>query len=122
MLVVSPHYDDALLSAFALSTQPGADVLTVFTGSPTPAVSTEWDSTCGFVDSHTAMRARVAEDDEAFAGLGADRFVLGLVESQYRSGPRHEADGDALVAFVEAWIDQHGGTIALPVGAGAISR
>ena len=118
VLVVSPHYDDALLSAFHLATAPEATVLTVCAAGPSPAVVTEWDTRCGFADSERAMTARALEDDAAFDGLDARREHLDLVEAQYLSGPRVEADADRLAAFVGDWLDQHGGIVAVPVGAG----
>lgn len=84
ILVVSPHLDDAVLSAgHFLDSWPGATVLTVFAGRPNPAQITSFDAHSGFVDSDHAMGARVDEDDRALAVLKS-RPVRGVwLDSQY---------------------------------------
>ncbi len=63
-LVVAPHLDDALLSAFELTrSATGRTVLTVFDGEPQEPVVTSWDLVCSLKDSAEAMRLRRAEND-----------------------------------------------------------
>lgn len=84
ILVVSPHLDDAVLSAGTfLDSWPGATVLTVFAGRPSTAVTTPFDAHCGFADSGAAMAARVDEDDRALAVMKS-RPVRGVwLDEQY---------------------------------------
>lgn len=83
VLVVSPHLDDAALSAFALlrvAEQPPT-VLTVFDGVPVRPLVRSWDLVCGFRDSTEAMRTRRAENAEAMDRLGCVHLSLGLLDS-----------------------------------------
>lgn len=119
LLVVSPHFDDAVLSAFDLITRPGATVMTVFTSGPTVTTKTKWDQACGFPDSAEAMATRRREDDAAFDGIAGQRVFLGLNEGQYRDGRPLDEDVAILVDAVRSWTSEHPGcTVALPVGAG----
>lgn len=120
ILLVSPHLDDVVLSAWAVLARPHPiDVLTVFSGAPAEVMATEWDRLCGFSDSHDAMTSRRLEDDAAFDGLPHQRHFLGLLDGQYRSGPRGPEDETALVVFVRDWLDSHaGGLVLAPIGAG----
>lgn len=119
VLVVSPHFDDGVLSAHSLITLPTATVMTVFSAGPEVAMATEWDRACGFADSSTAMAERRREDDLAFAGLSAKRLFIGLAEGQYRNGEALDTDTPALLTAVNEWVKDHpAGIVALPVGAG----
>lgn len=121
ILVVSPHYDDAILSAFAVfASRPTAPraVLTVFSGEPSERLHTEWDAACGFSDSSMAITERRAEDAAAFAGLAVDRLGADLLETQHRQGRPLDDDRDALVGAVMTWFGRTNGLVLLPVGAG----
>lgn len=83
MLVLSPHLDDAVLSAWHAIRQ-GASVLTIFAGAPDRAAPLPaWDRLCGFSSAHEAMRARWREDDTALAGVTHAR--LDYLDHQSRS-------------------------------------
>lgn len=121
-LVVSPHFDDVILSAFS-AFAPASDyapcaVLTVFTAAPDIALRTAWDASCGLADSSVAMATRQAEDAAAFAGLGVERLEGGLLETQYRQGRPLDLDRVALIAKVTDWVERTNGSVLLPVGAG----
>lgn len=121
VMVVSPHLDDAILSAWGLMARsPGALVLNVFCSAPEPVQRTVWDRTCGFDDSDHAVRSRLFEDRRALSGLPVEREQLGLIEGQYLLSDRPQADADALIARIAGWCDESGGDalIALPAGAG----
>lgn len=91
VLVVSPHLDDAVLSVGSfLASWPGAWVLTVFAGTPSPAKVTSFDVHCGFVDSDVAMPARWDEDDRALAAVGARPLRASLLDGQY--DPERDSD------------------------------
>ena len=119
ILVVSPHLDDAALSAWSLiNNGPSVSVLNVFCAPPEPVRHTEWDRRCGFADSDAAVAARREEDRRALAPVPASVVHLELVEGQYLRGPRSAEDRQAIVGAVRAWCADTGGILALPAGAG----
>src|SRR5215207_6968258 len=85
LLLVSPHLDDAVLSAGQfIAGRPDCVVATVFAGTPpTQAVLTSYDDKCGFKSAAEAMEARRAEDLEAISVLQAKAKHLDFVDSQY---------------------------------------
>lgn len=92
-LVISPHLDDAILSAGQfIAGRPGCDVLTVFSGIPQISAKylTAYDKSCGFKTSKDAMVIRRQEDEEACAILNANPIHLDFLDSQYGA---HERDG-----------------------------
>lgn len=83
-LLISPHFDDAVLSAGQLlSSRPNIDVITVFAGEPKEIVTTPYDEKCGFKDSKDAVAVRRLEDKEALALLKANPIHLDLTDGQY---------------------------------------
>ena len=103
LLVLSPHLDDAVLSASALVA--GADeciVATAFTAAPAPATRlTEWDAASGFRSTAGVMAVRLAEDRAALEVLGVKGLGLGELDGHY--GPdagRPARLGAALAALV----------------------
>lgn len=121
VMVVSPHLDDAMLSAWGLlARSPGAMVLNVFCGPPRPAQRTSWDRTCGFADSNEAVATRLMEDRKALSGLPVSREQLGLLEGQYLVGDRSAEDVQILLERLTRWRNEVGedALIALPAGAG----
>jgi LmbE family N-acetylglucosaminyl deacetylase len=84
-LILSPHLDDALLSAGQfIGGRPDCVVATVLAGTPpTQAVLTSYDDKCGFKSAAEAMEARRAEDLEAMSVLQAKAKHLDFVDSQY---------------------------------------
>ena len=121
ILVLSPHFDDAVLSAFGLL-QGGSpvEIATVFTGEPDSVRETGWDRLCGFSDSDDAVRSRRAENDQALRDLPVAQRHLGLLDSQYLDAPRAREDLEAVQSFVREWVDGHGprSIVAVPAGAG----
>jgi LmbE family N-acetylglucosaminyl deacetylase len=85
-LVLSPHFDDAVLSCWSALAAPG-DVLVanVFTGRPAPGVLADYDRIAGASSSAELMAAREAEDADALALAGRRAVNLGFLENQYRS-------------------------------------
>lgn len=94
VLVLSPHFDDAVLSCGAwLSERPGSIVATVCSGRPGPNVAPhQWDGTSGFPSGDAAATVRQAEDVAALAVLGARQHGLGFLDGEYRrmTGRCHE--------------------------------
>ncbi len=93
-LVVSPHLDDAVLSAgLFLLTEPGAVVATVMAGHPGPGVLSDWDRACGFVDGDDPVARRRDEDRAALAILGARPHHLEFLDQPYRAGRAADEGG-----------------------------
>jgi LmbE family N-acetylglucosaminyl deacetylase len=88
-LVLSPHLDDAVLSAWSVLREPGEVVVAnVCTAIPPAGTVGAYDRTKGANDSAAFMGERLAEDARALAL--ADRgppLDLGLLEDQYRDRP-----------------------------------
>jgi LmbE family N-acetylglucosaminyl deacetylase len=85
ILVLSPHPDDAVFSAWSvLSAAPAPVVVNVFAAEPLPGSITYWDRICGATDSAEQMRARVAEDRAVLEPLVGTPLSLGLLDQQYR--------------------------------------
>lgn len=80
-IVVSPHFDDAVLSCWSVL---GGDVtvLTVFSEGPDDDRVAWWDKDAG-VTSRERMRQRSAENDVALTLAGAQAASLGLREEMY---------------------------------------
>ena len=89
VLVVSPHLDDAVISAGQfLAGRPGAVVVTMLAGAPNPPVIRKWDNMSGFATSQEALRARWAEDERALAVVKATAVHLGFLDGQYEPAAR----------------------------------
>jgi LmbE family N-acetylglucosaminyl deacetylase len=115
MLVISPHFDDAVLSCGALiAAHPGAVVLTVFAGMPQDGSQrTDWDARCGFASAAHAMIERRREDDSALALLHARGVRMRWCDEQYGQTP----DLDTLAAALALAIDAQNVSIVLyPMG------
>lgn len=88
ILLLSPHFDDAVLSAGQLlAGRPNADVVTVFAGTPVETVLSDYDKKCGFASSKDAVAARKLEDENALALLGANQICWHFVDGQYTEQP-----------------------------------
>ncbi len=87
-VILSPHFDDAVLSCWDLLTQPGeVTVINVFAGVPqkldTPAW---WDRYTGATDSGARVLERIEEDRKALAIAERIPQNLDLLDEQYRDG------------------------------------
>lgn len=119
VLLLSPHLDDAWLSAAALITSTECEVWTVFAGRPVPAQQTAWDIASGFADSDATMAAREAEDRAAFDSLEHRVRRLTYLDATYVEPPQRREQAEALRADLHDWAQAHpGGVLAVPVGAG----
>lgn len=119
VLIVSPHMDDAVLSAGQLMAgRPDMVVCTVFAGrAPDPHQRTTYDANCGLDDAAHAMRARAIEDDRALHVLRARARRLGFVDHQYAPDDRPAAE--AIAHAVMAVADEVRPDMVLwPVGLG----
>ncbi len=87
VVVVSSHFDDAVLSCGGLiGALDECTVLTVFGGSPASwNVFRDWDNRAsGFPVGTDVIAARCHEDKNALATLGATGATLDYLDSQYR--------------------------------------
>lgn len=90
VVVLSPHLDDAVLSAWAvLRTAPEADVrvVVVFAGIPPAGTVGPADLVFGTSDSPALVRRRRAEDLDALGTLGLVPVHLDHLDGQYRDAP-----------------------------------
>ncbi len=88
VLVISPHFDDAVFSCGnMLAAHHGSHTVTVFGGAPPLAMCTEWDRAAGFEDSNAAVAVRRLEDTQAHAQVSATVHHLGFCDSQYAQTP-----------------------------------
>jgi LmbE family N-acetylglucosaminyl deacetylase len=117
-LVVSTHFDDAVLSLSHLLQSAGsrATVVTVCGGAPPagPPVS-EWDEASGFVSGREAARLRAREDVCACAVTGARRVLLRHLDEPYRERP---LTAGAIRSAIERLLDP-GDVLWIPAAIGA---
>jgi LmbE family N-acetylglucosaminyl deacetylase len=106
-LVMSPHYDDAVLSCgHWLERHPGAVVATVCCASPGVGVPAGgWDRRCGFARADEAAARRGAEDLAALEILGATQRRLPFCDEQYSAYRQATFEAD-IVAAVGALLDE----------------
>lgn len=104
LLIVSPHFDDAVLSVGqVMAGRPDCVVVTVFAGTPARRrMLTTYDKDCGFSTAGRAMVDRRREDNAALNLLLADPVRLDFVDHQYGE-PRVGAE---IVAELVRVVDQ----------------
>ncbi len=87
IVAVSPHLDDAALSASAALGAGDATIVTVFTALPAPdRPASWWDRLTSATSSLERQRERLAEDAEAVRLLTARALHLDEPEALYRDG------------------------------------
>jgi hypothetical protein len=87
-LVLSPHFDDAVLDCWGVLGGPGAaEVVNVFAAAPPAGSVTLWDSITGASDSAQRVAERVAEDAAALGVANRKPHNLTFMDSQYRKPP-----------------------------------
>lgn len=119
ILVLSPHLDDAVFSAWSLIDRPGSEVWTVFAGIPDEDVVTEWDRRNGYSSGASLIRTRRTEDDVALQGITHRHFDF--LERAYTTRALQKDDMHSLVLAVAEWaLDHPNGVVAVPAGAGVI--
>ena len=119
IVVVSPHFDDALLgTAHLLTTYPGSTVITVLGGPPPayPAEATDWDACGGFVAGDDVVAARREEDRAAMAFVGAIPVWLEFADHQYLPKDQWPQPTDVAPALGDAIADARATAVFLPMG------
>lgn len=101
--VLSPHLDDAVLSAWSALRGPGeVRVVNVCSGLPATGLLSPWDRLTGATDSRVRMLERLQEDRVALARAGREATALDFPEAQYRRGP---LDSSSLRDALESVLD-----------------
>ena len=102
-LVLSPHWDDAVLSCWSVLAGPGElNVVNVFAALPPPGRKGPWEAFAGLRDSRERARARREEDARALSLAGRNAHNLELPEIQQREGPDSVSPADVRRALVDA--------------------
>lgn len=113
---VSPHLDDAALSATAALAGRDATVVTLFTAVPPAELPVSWwDQLTGATSSRQRQNDRLDEDKAAMALLGAKAVHLDEPEAAYRDGDpdlRRATDRmtELLAGASEVWLPSAIGT------------
>jgi hypothetical protein len=90
-LLLSPHFDDAVLSCWSvLTSDRQVTVVNLFAGIPAAGAAGVWEALIGVEDSAERKRARMAEDARALARAGRTPVNLPLLDAQHR-GRREDA-------------------------------
>jgi LmbE family N-acetylglucosaminyl deacetylase len=93
-LLLSPHFDDAVMSSgHWLVRHPGCTVAIVGSGRPGLGVpACQWDSTSGYSSGDAASLGRRDEDASALGVLGCQQHLLGFLDGEYQKevGRSHE--------------------------------
>jgi LmbE family N-acetylglucosaminyl deacetylase len=86
VLVLSPHFDDAVFGCWSLLSAPDVDahVANVFAGRPEPGRLSFIDRAAGVPDSAALVDARAAEDAVALAHADVESSELPIPEFRYR--------------------------------------
>jgi LmbE family N-acetylglucosaminyl deacetylase len=115
LLVVSPHLDDAVLSAGrVLAAHPGATVATFFSGLPERGLPlTDWDRRCGFASGEQAVLQRREEDRIALSLLEARAVWLDFLDAQYQASPHSDELAEALAPLLR---ELQPAAVLLPLG------
>jgi LmbE family N-acetylglucosaminyl deacetylase len=85
-IILSPHFDDAVLSLGGLMAKRENQLLvaTFFAQKPTEIVHTKWDKISGFSDSDAAILARTKENENALMPFNAIIKNYDYPDFQYR--------------------------------------
>jgi len=102
IVVVSPHFDDAVQGAgYLLAGHSGTTVVTVFGGRPPtyPEPPSEWDALGGFRSGDDVVALRREEDAAALAVVGAGHVWLEFPDHQYLSPDERPSAADVSAAL-----------------------
>lgn len=117
VVVISPHYDDAVFSCGGLlANLSECTVVTVFTDIPHQTCSlTDWDRRCGFDSAGHAMRTRAAENRMALTTLDAAGIDLHFLDDQY---PQRTTNGEHLLgdSLASTLSSMQAATVIFPLG------
>lgn len=101
IVILSPHFDDAIFSCWHLAKQPGVEIITIFGGIPPNNISTLWDRLCGEPNSAKMMHKRLLENETVFKKLGLVNYNLDYLDIQYKPAKRDiQKIADSIVSRV----------------------
>jgi LmbE family N-acetylglucosaminyl deacetylase len=121
IVVVSPHFDDAVQGAgLLLARHPGSTVVTVFGGRPPayPDTPSEWDALGGFRAGDDVVALRRDEDAAALAMVGAVPHWLEFADHQYLDAAERASVGDVAAALRAALAELAPTVVFVPFGLG----
>jgi hypothetical protein len=117
-LILSPHWDDAVLSCWSVLTgQRDVQVVNLFAGVPQPGQAGVWEAVSGCADSAERARARMTEDALALARAGRTAMNLALLDISFRRR-RPEPSLAALDGALASHV-QSASRVFAPAGIGA---
>jgi len=119
IVVVSPHFDDAVLgAAHLLGSYPGSTVITVVAGWPPsyPEEATDWDACGGFVAGDDVVAARRKEDIVALEVLNATPVWLDVADHQYLEKEQRQKAAEVAPSLREAIEHLDPTAVFLPMG------
>ena len=119
VVVVSPHFDDAVLGATHLiAGHPGTTVITVLGGRPPkyPDEPTSWDSCGGFRAGDDVVALRREEDRSAMAFLDAVPVWLDFPDHQYLVKSERPRPEQVAIDLEEALAAASPTAVFLPMG------
>ncbi len=115
-LIISPHFDDAVLSCASLLEEvKDVHVFTMFGGDGPPAQPVlEWDRDCGFSSPSVAMETRRLEEVAALGRLRATYSWANELQEGYRSD---EPDSRHLERLLDTAVHAvHPANVLIPLG------
>lgn len=115
-IIVSPHLDDACLSAFSILGSRSL-VITVFAGIPKKIHEGRWDALCGFKNSNEAMTARIRENELASKYIGFKAINLPFTDWQYKERNNKNAIREKIKNIIS---DYHAAKVFCPLSFGGI--
>jgi LmbE family N-acetylglucosaminyl deacetylase len=119
IVVVSPHFDDAILgAAHLLDTYHGSTVITVLGGRPPvyPPEPTDWDACGGFVAGDDVVALRRQEDVAAMDYVHATPVWLEFADHQYLAKEDRPGATDVAPALEAAISAAEPTAVFLPMG------
>ena len=119
IVVVSPHFDDAVLgAAHLIAGHPGTTVITVLGGRPPayPDEPTSWDACGGFRAGDDVVALRREEDRGAMAFLDAVPVWLEFPDHQYLAKAERPRPAQVAPVLEQAIADASPTAVFLPMG------
>jgi hypothetical protein len=119
-LVISPHWDDAVLDCWGLmASERQLNVVNLFAGIPTDGRPGIWEAIMGVQDPAQRARERMREDELALARAGRKPLNMTLLDDQYRRQMRSPPPGlEDLDRAVTGGV-QSASRVYVPAGIGA---